>query len=288
MPATSNESLFMAGTVADAVAALAERGPAGVPLAGGTWIMRAPIRREARASFHVGIGHIPELTGVDIGRDQIRVGACVTHSQMTAQLAGTTPCSGLVTAAGSAANPAIRRMATVGGNLSTWDFPAADLPPALLCLDADVELRTGTDAVQRLRIEDYLAARQTLEPGTLLTGIVIARREVLTGHARLPLRKAGDYPVSIVSLAVALGGNGRIEDVKLAVGSVEATARRWRQLEQRLIGLALDPAQAAALAETELGSFQGRDGIEAPGWYRVQVLPALVRRAAEAALASRS
>ena len=74
----------------------------------------------------------------------------------------------------------------------------------------------------------------------------------------------------------------------MAVGSVEATARRWPELERRLAGLALDPDTAAAAAEAELGAFTGRDGVEAPGWYRVQVLPTLVRRAVHAALGSRS
>lgn len=287
MPATSDERLFMAATVADALAALADRGHEGAPLAGGTWIMRAPIRREQQLPFYVGVGHIPELNAIEVADDHIRIGACVTHSRLTARLAATAPCNGLVTAAGSAANPAIRGMATVGGNLSTADFPAADLPPALLCLDAEVETATKAGGMQRLPLERFLEERRTLEPGILVTGVVIPRHEALTGHARLPLRKAGDYPVAIVSLAATPGRNGLIEDIKVAVGSVEATARRWPELERRLAGVALDPDTAAAAAEAELGAFTGRDGVEAPGWYRVQVLPTLVRRAAQAALGSR-
>ena len=287
MPAIDDENLFMAGTVADALAALAERGPEAAPFAGGTWIMRAPIRRESRAAFYVGLGRIPELNAIDVEADRIRIGACVTHGRLAAQLAEVEPCHGLVTAAGSAANPAIRGMATVGGNLSTWDFPAADLPPALLCLDAEVELAT-TGGRESLPLERFLATRRDLMPGTLLTGVTIPRRPVRTGHARLPLRKAGDYPVAIVSLAVLLGRNGLVEDARVAVGSVESSARRWLGLERTLVGHPLDPRQAGALAEAELGAFTGRDGVEAPGWYRVQVLPALVRRAVDAALHGQS
>ncbi|MDW6020162.1 FAD binding domain-containing protein [Mesorhizobium sp. BAC0120] len=287
MPATGDDRLFMAGTVADALAALAERGSEGAPFAGGTWIMRAPIRREAQAPFYVGVGRIPELNAIDVAADRIHIGASVTHARLAAQLAGVAPCHGLATAAGSAANPAIREMATVGGNLSTSDFSAADLPPALLCLDAEVELAT-TGGRENLPLERFLATRRDLDPGTLVTGVTILRRPVLTGHARLPLRKAGDYPVAIVSLAVQLNQNGVVEDGRVAVGSVESSARRWPGLERKLVGHPLDPRQAEALAEAELGAFTGRDGVEAPGWYRVQVLPALVRRAAQAALRSRS
>jgi carbon-monoxide dehydrogenase medium subunit len=55
-----------------------------------------------------------------------------------------------------------------------------------------------------------------------------------------------------------------------------------------LKGLALDAQKAGTLAEAELGVFTGRDGVEAPGWYRVQVVPALVRRAVQTALRSHS
>jgi carbon-monoxide dehydrogenase medium subunit len=178
-------------------------------------------------------------------------------------------------------------MATVGGNLSTWDFPAADLPPALLCLDAEVELAT-TGGRQRLPLERFLATRRDLMPGTLLTGVTIPRRPVRTGQARLPLRKAGDYPVAIVSLAVALDRNDLVEDARVAVGSVESSARRWPGLEAKLVGHPLDPRRAGVLAEAQLGAFTGRDGVEAPGWYRVQVLPALVRRAVHTALGGQS
>jgi carbon-monoxide dehydrogenase medium subunit len=69
---------------------------------------------------------------------------------------------------------------------------------------------------------------------------------------------------------------------------VESSARRWPGLERKLVGHPLDPQKAGAFAEAELGAFTGRDGVEAPGWYRVQVLPALVRRAVDAALHGQS
>ncbi|MCV3205292.1 FAD binding domain-containing protein [Mesorhizobium sp. YC-39] len=286
MPASTGERLYVATSLADAVAALADRGPAGAPLAGATWIMRAPIRREELRSSYVGIGGIAELRSVEMTDDEIHIGACVTHADLIAALAGVEGCDGLVAAAGGAANPAVRQMATVGGNLCTSDFPASDLSPALLCLDASVELRTPSGQ-ERVPLGRLLDIRRTLEPGTLVTGVVIARKPVQTGHSRLPLRKAGDYPVAIVSMAVALGSDGLIEDIKVAVGSVEASARRWPQLEAQLLGHPLDPAKAYELAKAGVGVFAGRESVEAPGWYRVQVLPTLVRRAAQAALAAR-
>jgi aerobic carbon-monoxide dehydrogenase medium subunit len=280
----NTERLHVATSLADALAALADRGSAGAALAGATWIMRAPIRREDLRPSYVGIGDIAELQAVELAEDEIRIGACVSHARLVSALVGFEECAGLVAAAGGAANPAVRQMATVGGNLCASDFPASDLPPALLCLDAEIELRTQKGR-ERVPIGRFLDIRRTLEPGALVTCVAIKRKPLRTGHARLPLRKAGDYPVAIVSMAVAIGPDGSVGDIRVAVGSVEASARRWPQLEEQLLGRPLDPARAYELAKACAGVFTGRESVEAPGWYRVQVLPTLVRRAAEAVLA---
>jgi aerobic carbon-monoxide dehydrogenase medium subunit len=96
------------------------------------------------------------------------------------------------------------------------------------------------------------------------------------------LRVAGDYPVAIVSLAASVSADGVVGSARVAVGSVEPVARRWRRLEADLIGRPLDSRWAAERAESYSGDFRARDGVEAPGWYRVKVLPSLVRRAVEA------
>jgi carbon-monoxide dehydrogenase medium subunit len=53
-------------------------------------------------------------------------------------------------------------------------------------------------------------------------------------------------------------------------------------LEADLLGKPLDPTRAADKAASHGGVFRARDGIEAPGWYRVKVLPSLVRSAVRA------
>lgn len=287
MSARNAQTLTMAASVDEAVAALRERGPDAAPLAGATWIMRAPIRREAMRPAYVGIGGIAELRAVEVAEDEIRIGACVTHARLAAALSGVEGCAGLMAAAGDTANPAVRQMATVGGNLCAADFSASDLVPALLCLDASVELCTQAGR-KRVSLDHFLQMRHSLEHGTLLTQVVIRRQAWRSAHARLPLRKAGDYPVAIVDMAAAFADDGSVEEIRLAVGSVEASARRWPELETRLRGRRLDPAEAADLARAESHAFHGRDGIEAPGWYRVEVLPSLARRAAEAIAASQA
>jgi aerobic carbon-monoxide dehydrogenase medium subunit len=267
--------LYIAPTLDDAVAALAERGRDGAPLAGATWIMRAPLRQERHDLSYVAISKIASLRGLYIGDREVSIGACVTHAELAHELASAPDCRALALAAGNAANPAIRQVATIGGNLCTADFAAADLVPALLALNAEIELQ-GPRGAERIPLSRFLEIRASLTPGLLVRRVVVPRMPRRSVHVRLPLRKAGDYPVAIFSLAVTLDASGA------AVGSVEAAARRWHDLEAELIGRPLDPAHAAEKAENHCKTLRARDGVEAPAWYRLKVLPSLVRKAVSA------
>jgi aerobic carbon-monoxide dehydrogenase medium subunit len=275
---TEQRSLTVAGTVAQAVEART-RGAA--VLAGATWLMRCPLRGHDLPDELISLHRLPGMCDVVVEAGRINIGAAVTHENLARSIAGLPGLEALVTAASSSANPAIRRVATVGGNLCTHEFAAADLVPAFLALDATVELETG-DGPQTLPIEAFIANRRDLLTGAILSRVIVPRTSVASAHARLPLRRAGDYPVAIVSVARDIAGQLRI-----AVGSVEDTARRWTALETALADPAeqhAGPDRAAALA-AQCNDFQGRDGIEADGWYRTEVLPTLVRRAMSALVA---
>jgi carbon-monoxide dehydrogenase medium subunit len=263
-------------SIEEAVAALGNGGA--VAFAGATWLLRARLRGEALAGGFVALRDIAELGALEIGRDEICIGAAVTHAKLAEALRGLPEFAGLVRAAAEAANPAVRRAATLGGNLCAVGFAASDLTPALLAASAEVEICSAGGA-RRLSLEAFLAERARLPPGWLLTRIYAPRADRLTAHARLPLRKAGDYPVAIVSASLARSADGRVASARIAVGSVEPTARRWLALERALIGRQAEADEAAELARPLTDEFTGRDGIEAPGWYRTQVLPSLVRTA---------
>jgi carbon-monoxide dehydrogenase medium subunit len=279
VPTQNGERLYLATSLADALAALAERGRAASVLAGATWIMRAPLRHEPQDLSYVAISRIDELRHVDVVDHEISIGACVTHAELANALASLPECSALAQAARGSANPAVRNVATIGGNLCAPTFPAADLVPALICLDAELEI-ARPDGFERLTIERFLEIRTGIAPGWLVRRVIVPRTTTRrSAHIRLPLRKAGDYPVAIVSLAATLGPTGVVETARVAVGSVEPVARRWKRLETALVGHGLNPQRAAEQAECLCGDFRGREGIEAPGWYRVKVLSSLVRRA---------
>lgn len=277
MPGIVGERLIVAETIEDARDAL-RQGRA--VLAGGSWVMRAPVRGQALPERLVSVGRIAALSRVEVEENEYVIGAAVTHIALTEALRDVPQLTGLVTAAATSANPAVRRVATLGGNLCCVDFAASDFAPALLACGALVYLETAQGPAT-LPMTEFLARRAEVLPRALLTGVRVPRSVRASAHERLPMRKAGDYPVAIVSMAICGG------ELHIAVGSVEPVARRWTALEQALDGRTLNPERAAELAAT-LNDFKGRDGIEADGWYRREVLPALVRRCTTALLSGES
>lgn len=266
-------------TVDEALATLSVHEGRASIMAGATWLMRSPLRGEDLPASIVSISGIAELGRIDIDEEWLTIGTRVTHAALASALAGISEFWGLAEAAGKSANPAIRAVATVGGNLCTMAFSAADLAPALLCLDAEIEYRS-IEGTSTMPLEAFLHLRTVLPPG-LLTEVRVRRGGFRSAHMRLPLRKAGDYPVAIVSATASSDDRAGFQGIRIAVGSVEAVARRWPALEAEIEGRAMTAAEIGVAAADLSSAFSGRDGIEAPGWYRVQVLPALVRRAFE-------
>lgn len=268
-----------------AALALLAASPGAALLAGGTWLMRAPLRHAALPETLISLHRIAALQAVTETAAGLRIGALVSHDRLAAAL--TRPdLAALASAAAGAANPGIRRLATLGGNLCATDFAAADLCPALLALGASVEIATMAGP-QTLPMAEFLARRTSLPRPWLLTAAILPRSTRHSAHERLPLRQAGDYPCAILSLAAGIGADGRLQAPCIAVGAVEPVARRWPRLEAALHGQPPDPGACARLAADLAADFTPRDGSDVPGWYRLSVLPALIRRAI-AALPCRS
>jgi carbon-monoxide dehydrogenase medium subunit len=272
--------LHLPTTLDDALQLLTDRALA--PLAGGTWVMRAPLRRERWAEGYVAVAGLPELRMQERLPDELRLGAGLTHAETADATSTGRDLHALHQAAAHSANPAVRQRATIGGNLCSTRFQTPDLTTALLCLDARIVVAHGHER-REIPVEDHIA---TPKNGRLVTSVAIPRTAACTGHARLPLRHAGDYPVAIVSVALVPADDGTVLDARIAVGSVEPVPRRWREVERLLVGKPADPATAAAAAAACAGSVTGRDGVDAPGWYRERVLPTLFARAVATATTS--
>jgi carbon-monoxide dehydrogenase medium subunit len=264
-----------ATSLADAVQTLEQLGGAGAALAGSTWIMRAPARGERLAQTYVSLQDVGELAGVQPG-DAWSIGALTTHAELGALDGGCGPLGALAEAARRSANRAVRNVATLGGNLCADPFPAADLVPALLAADAEVQVES-TRGPRSMPVEGFLAARGAGSSGDVVASISIpAPPRRRSWYERLTVRGSSEYPIAGVAVSVDLE-NGTIAAARVAVGAVEGVARRVPEAEEALVGWPVGAEAGEIAGRAAAGTLNGRDAPDAPGWYRLEVLPVLAR-----------
>ena len=162
---------------------------------------------------------------------------------------------------------------------------SGDLAPALMALDAEVEL-AGPKGRRRVPIAGlYDAAGDGIHRTNLRTGEIVVAVHLPPSAAgtrgrykKLRVRPSYDFP----ELGVAVAGRWsatRVDALRIAVGGVETYPRRFDELTDALVGQPLDDARIDALAE-EIGrrlrpvhnTFLLPD-------YRTRMIPVYVRRA---------
>jgi CO/xanthine dehydrogenase FAD-binding subunit len=180
----------------------------------------------------------------------------------------------------------IQNVASVAGNLCNAS-PAADGVPALLTLDAEVELRSRGGR-RLLGVGDFiLGNRQTaLQAGEMVTAIRIPKASV-TGSSSFLKLGARRYLVISIAMAAArvvVAENGRIEKAAIAIGACSAVAQRLVGLEQSLVGLKPGHDIRRAVEAADLSALSPIDDVRGSADYRLTAAREIVQRSLEAAL----
>ena len=267
--------MILPSTISEATRTLKNLSNEAKILAGGTWVMRAPIRDEYEDKIFVSLKNISSLYKCEIKNNHISLGALMTHQHIAEKLSNIDELQCLKQAVLASANPAIRGMATIGGNICTSDFLASDLVPALIASDAKI-LFQSCESKNQMSIEQYLKTRTKRQKDDILTSIQIPRGDFRSAHVRLLMRKAGEYPIANLSIRYSIDETGSVQEARIVVGAVESTVRRWIKLENALNNKKLSNLNMLEIAKGNLDEFIGRDGPDAPGWYRTRVLPKLL------------
>lgn len=147
------------------------------------------------------------------------------------------------------ADPSVRNLATVGGNLAHGDA-ANDHPAVMLALRASV-LASGPNGDREISIDDFFLGFFTtaLEPDEILTEIRIPIPPARSGGAYLKMeRKVGDYATAGVAVQLSLDASGRCHQIGIALTNVSAASMRSTRAEEALRGQTLsdDLIQKAA------------------------------------------
>src|SRR5262249_22690471 len=90
----------------------------------------------------VNLGNVRELRGIQVDAKHVTIAALTTYSNLRDEPVIQGEFANLFAAAGLTGARAIQNRGTIGGNIANAS-PAADSPPALLCYDAEVCLRSA-------------------------------------------------------------------------------------------------------------------------------------------------
>ncbi|RWC39232.1 MAG: xanthine dehydrogenase family protein subunit M [Mesorhizobium sp.] len=245
-------------TVKDANAALKAAGTR--YLGGGTLVVRAANEGDVSVSSLIRSTE-PALSAITVSGGKVRIGASVTM----AAIARHPDLASLAHAARAVGGPAIRNMATVGGNLFA-PAPYGDFTVALLALDATVNIDDG-----ELPIETFLAKRESNHAIITAVGFTFPAE----GFRFLKVSRIKPKGVSVLSIAAVLeqAPDGTVSSARIALGCMADRPMRATAAEKALLGRTLTiDGIAPALAAAGDGTSPVTDPI-ASAWYRNEVLP---------------
>lgn len=228
----------------------------------------------------IGLERIPELRGVREEGDDIVIGAVTPVAHLVSDVRIATAFPVLSAALGTIGGPAIRNMATIGGNICTAS-PAGDSLPPLSVLDGELILKSPSGE-RCVPIRDFITG-----PGTtcLQRGEVLAAVRLKRGHGlnlqhfeKVGQRKA--HAIAIASLAVCATrqDDGTVHNVRCAWGSVGPRIVESPAVHAILSGHRLTDtllAEAAGVARREVCPI---DDIRASADYRRTVAGNLLLR----------
>jgi xanthine dehydrogenase small subunit len=239
-------------------------------LGGGTLVMRALNEGDISISTVV---RSTDRAFVEIrpAGARITLGAGVTMSQIMAnrELAFLHPVARAV------GGPAVRNMATVGGNLFA-PSPYGDFTAALLALDATLAAQ-GSFGGRETPLEEFLANRE--RHSGLIASITFNRPAQAEAFRFRKVSRVKPKGISVLSIAAYLPMNGgRITGARVAYGAMAPTPVRAKAVERALEGRTLDEAGiVSAISVAADGMTPATDAL-ASAWYRREMVAVHLKR----------
>jgi len=251
-------------TLSEAVGLLERYRDEAKVLSGGQSLLPLLKLRLAQVAHVVDIGRVPGLEYIKEEEGFLKIGGRTRESTLERSelIRGKYPILADTTAV--IADPLVRNLATVGGNLAHGD-PANDHPATMLALGAEV-VATGPKGERTIPIDKFFTGLFTtaLAPDEILTEIKIPIPPPRSGGAYVKLeRKVGDFATAASAAQLTLGKNGQVERVGLALTNAGPKPVKATRAEQYLQGKQPDDeaiAEAARLASQDCDPTADRRG----------------------------
>jgi aerobic carbon-monoxide dehydrogenase medium subunit len=267
-------------TVPEAVAMLQQHGDEAKILSGGQSLIPMMKLRLTRPGFLIDINRISGLSYVKEEGGYLKIGGLTREAELEASPVVRAKYPILLDTAHVIADPQVRNMATVGGNLAHGD-PANDHPATMVALGAQVAA-TGPKGERVIPIEDFFVSLFTtaLEHEEILTEIRIAVPPARSGGAYFKLeRKVGDFATAAVAVQVTLDDKGNCQKVGIGLTNVGPTPVKAKRAEEFLRGKKLDEANIKQAAQLAADESSPSPDLRGPVEYKKGLVKELAKRA---------
>ncbi len=267
-----NYNLVTSRSLSDVLSQLAAEPGVWRPFAGGTDLMVLLEAGKLPHKNYLNLWNLNELRGIEVTDRQVTLGALTTYTEVQQEKVLQQEFPMLCQAASETGGLAIQNRGTLGGNIVNAS-PAADSPPALLAYDAELELVSLREARWVPYHGFHTGYKQMIiRPDELLARIRLARRTEKVQHY---YRKVGTRKAQAIAKVCFAGTaqmrDEKIEDLRIALGSIAAVPLRCLKTEDALRGSELNPAsidRARAVLANEIVPI---DDIRSTSNYRRQV-----------------
>ena len=267
-------------TVGEATALLARLGEEAKVLSGGQSLIPLMKLRLASPAHVVDINGIPGLSGIREADGALRIGALTRESDLEESELIRTRYPLLHDTSKVIADPVVRNLATIGGNLAHGD-PANDHPATMLALGAEV-VAVGPKGERRIAIGSFFTGpfATSLKPDEILVEIRIPQPVAKSGGAYLKLeRKVGDFATAAVAAQLTLGTHGACDQVGIGLTNVGLTPIKATKAEGALKGKPLDEAPIKRAAELAAEASEPSEDLRGSVEYKRDLVRVLTARA---------
>jgi carbon-monoxide dehydrogenase medium subunit len=275
---------FAPTTLPQAVKLLSEKGYGAKILAGGQSLIPAMRFRLATPEILIDLNRIDGLSYIKETNGHLVIGAMTREAELDDSPLIHPKYSLLADTAKVIADPLVRNMATVGGNLAHAD-PANDHPATMLAYNAQIVV-VGPNGERTIPIDEFFVDLFTssLAENEILREIRIPTPPARSGGAYLKLeRKVGDYAVAAVAVQLTLAGN-ICQSIRIGLTNVSAVPMRAANAEAALTGQAITDDAIKAAGVTAAAECEPSADLRGTEEYKRDMVRVLTMRAIRRAI----
>lgn len=246
-------------------------------IAGGHSLIPMMKLRMTAISHLVDLQDIAELKGISIAGGRVTIGAMTTQSELITDAGLSASAPLLREAALQIADPQVRYMGTVGGNVANGD-PGNDMPGLMQCLDATFTL-VGPNGSRDVAARDFYHSAYVTERAEdeILTRISFAAQTGGFAYEKQK-RKIGDYATAAAAVMITKSG-GKVSSASVAFTNLKDTPVWCADASAMLDGTACDEATVKAVVASALTEIDPQADARGPVEFKRHVAGVLLSRA---------